>query len=1404
MKTSTSFSVRGVQDLFGHQWAVRGIAIVLLLLSATPVTQAQLAGYTYEQEITIDHHQVSGTSDLTNFPLLLTVSKDYLRSTGNGGDVTSTSGYDIAFSDGTTQLDHEITAYNAATGEYTAWVRIPTLYCDQYTFIYMSYGNSSVTTDPSSTNTWMADYDGVWHLEEKTAGTGTADLYQDASGNGYHGDDGVSATGTDGVVGNGQEFDGTNDYIGMGDVLSHGKNDAMTYSAWIKTTATQQSIAGKSDHVTDRGVWFYQEGDNLSAWICDNGDCKYRWSNEAFDDGEWHHVAFTYDGSNSAAGIVLYGDGEVLTTFDVANPAIGTVTNSHAFSIGAANNSGEFFDGFIDEMRFSIATRSADWIKTEYNNQSNPGTFAVVGAGPSGPGGVGATDGTGNLALWLDASTISQSGTEVTSWSDLSGYGNDATSVAGTGPELQENQLNSIYPEVHFDVANTEWMRVADDASLNPDQISVFTVASYTSSTHFWGAIIQKTNNQGGGTEEGGGWGIVRRQTLDQIRGFVNNRNANAPGGGVNGTLAYNTPTIFSMVFDETENEMFYNETSQGTRSYTSPITDVATFVYLGYDEENAMYLDGDIAETIVINRAVNDAERIIINNYLSAKYAIALTDNDVYNEDNLGFDHEVAGIGRVDASNVHDDAQGSSIVRILNPSGLGDNEFMMWGHDNGLMSISTSDVPTGVEAKIGRTWAVSEVLLTTGASRNVGSVDIRFDLTDMGTVNPTDLRLVVDTDGDGVFADDATAVGSATHVTGNIYQFTGVTALTDNDRFTLGTADYSATPLEVSPGNVPLGLTAWFRADQGLKNGGVEVTSGAVDTWENSTPNDDFPEMTIGTGAPMLSSNGISYNAAVYFDGVDDKFQRDNVTGGTLFSDQDNTIIAVFQRKAHAGTDVYGGWRSAGDTRRMGYLEGSSNGSIRTDVWTENFRGTIDQTDNNVIVTVQTDATESRIIINGLEEETLVPTMDAISALNGDFALGCNGGTGAYVETYFGEYITFESAITADEINRIQSSLAMKYSITLDPGNGDYYASDGTKIWDATVGPAYQNQIVAIGRDDNTGLYLKQSRVDDDSLTIYIDALAADNQSNTGTINANRSFIMIGHNTLRLNASGTVLDMPSGITSRFDREWKITNHNFNDTYSIEFEWEELGPFDINDVRLLVDDDGDFSNATVLGTADGLTFTVGSIIVGGITTSHIPQNQTSYITLGSVSLGTTLPVELVEFRAEAQESDHTVHLNWSTSVEIDNDYFTIEKSADAEEWFEVLRLPGAGTSSQRIDYSSVDTDPFYGLSYYRLKQTDFDGSYSYSYTVPVNLGELQTEQPSLFPNPANDVLLVNGVLLDVHTTHIYNILGQDVSDKVKLRNGDSPGQYKLDISRLAPGVYSIIADGHSLKFMKQQ
>lgn len=121
-----------------------------------------------------------------------------------------------------------------------------------------------------------------------------------------------------------------------------------------------------------------------------------------------------------------------------------------------------------------------------------------------------------------------------------------------------------------------------------------------------------------------------------------------------------------------------------------------------------------------------------------------------------------------------------------------------------------------------------------------------------------------------------------------------------------------------------------------------------------------------------------------------------------------------------------------------------------------------------------------------------------------------------------------------------------------------------------------------------------------------------------------------------------------------------------------------------------------------------------------------------------------LPIELLTFQA-SPEADKVL-LEWATAAEVNNDFFTIERSSDGELWQELLFHQGSGNTSSRTEYEIEDDQPLQGISYYRLKQTDFDGSFEYFPMVAVEMPSMgDSQELILFPNPVKTILNVQSI-----------------------------------------------------------
>jgi hypothetical protein len=178
------------------------------------------------------------------------------------------------------------------------------------------------------------------------------------------------------------------------------------------------------------------------------------------------------------------------------------------------------------------------------------------------------------------------------------------------------------------------------------------------------------------------------------------------------------------------------------------------------------------------------------------------------------------------------------------------------------------------------------------------------------------------------------------------------------------------------------------------------------------------------------------------------------------------------------------------------------------------------------------------------------------------------------------------------------------------------------------------------------------------------------------------------------------------------------------------------------------------TNWVDIGGTGGPAYSGGSALTGSITSTSAPTAFTSFstFTLGDKIGGmNVLPIGLVNFKATPDNSQ--VNLQWTTEMESNNNYFTVERSQDGVTFNDILQVPTqapGGNSSTPLNYSGVDYHPYMGLSYYRLKQTDLSGNSSYTPIVPVNFAQKQNF--AIYPNPSKGNLYVTG--MDMNTTSV--------------------------------------------------
>lgn len=229
-----------------------------------------------------------------------------------------------------------------------------------------------------------------------------------------------------------------------------------------------------------------------------------------------------------------------------------------------------------------------------------------------------------------------------------------------------------------------------------------------------------------------------------------------------------------------------------------------------------------------------------------------------------------------------------------------------------------------------------------------------------------------------------------------------------------------------------------------------------------------------------------------------------------------------------------------------------------------------------------------------------------------------------------------------------------------------------------------------------------------------------------------------------------------------------------------------------------------YGNGIWFGTSNTIINALGGgpiqfIVTGAMNTNQNPANSTvtvqpnmggdqntgdNTLTAGLV-VDAALPIQLLAFSAEKQELQS--YLQWATATEINNEYFQVERSRDGENFDPIGQVAGAGNSSLRKDYNFIDAHPIQGVNYYRLRQVDVDGLYSFS---PIRALKFDLrEHVFIYPNPSKSYAIVETPdVLRGCTMEVFDIHGKKYveielnSDKQEVMMDNWPsGSYTVKI-----------------------
>lgn len=361
-------------------------------------------------------------------------------------------------------------------------------------------------------------------------------------------------------------------------------------------------------------------------------------------------------------------------------------------------------------------------------------------------------------------------------------------------------------------------------------------------------------------------------------------------------------------------------------------------------------------------------------------------------------------------------------------------------------------------------------------------------------------------------------------------------------------------------------------------------------------------------------------------------------------------------------------------------------------------------------------------------------------------------------------ETIIFDRLLNSAERNIVTSYLSAKFDVTVtgDQYTGDDPANDDNDLYVVGIGTESDGSNTCA---NSVGMIMEQS-------------------ANYG----NGDYLMWGTNEDLNDVNfADANDITGMLEARWERDWwlDITDAGGTIETDIKFDFSDANNMGFPDgfpsCYYLIHRTMDSGNWTILEIAD-------AVVGDQVHFNDITLTADGYYTLGTCNpIGSPLPITLVSYQASVVNSE-SVKLEWITKSEHNNAFFTVEHSVDGKSWTKLEDVPGAGNSSKTLSYELFDHNPPSGISYYRLSQTDFDGTRTNIGTRSVNFQ--QEELIAIFPNPSNGNINLSFDLENHSNLEIvvYALTGQAIYSE-KLDESKGHKLITLDLSSLSKGSY---------------
>ena len=261
--------------------------------------------------------------------------------------------------------------------------------------------------------------------------------------------------------------------------------------------------------------------------------------------------------------------------------------------------------------------------------------------------------------------------------------------------------------------------------------------------------------------------------------------------------------------------------------------------------------------------------------------------------------------------------------------------------------------------------------------------------------------------------------------------------------------------------------------------------------------------------------------------------------------------------------------------------------------------------------------------------------------------------------------------------------------------------------------------------------------------------------------------------------------------------------------FSNDATWLNGGNFANQDNNIFISESRYFR--TIIKNSLGTTFTLNYSYYPDSLTLHADGDAISYYKIGGKAHkyfnngctpgGTILPIELLSFKAICDNGKIDVY--WITASELNNDYFTLYRSINVSSWDEVVKMNGAGTSNTVKDYSYIDHVEDALQLYYKLQQTDYNGSSTFSQIIEAYCPSKTFNIEDVFLKDNKLILTFSSNIEGEYQIKLYNMLGEIVLKTNLLKSHIGINVIEYNCIALAKGIYILSYESKTNSIIKK-